>query len=230
MSNALRFLRVVDPTPAWMWILTATIGAYGGVLVWIDPGSADSALGMLILWQMLAASRGFVRPASAGYFDPLLVRESRVSIAAAHVIHTVAPVAMVWAAVGAVEGLRATHGPLAFEPGRLSAFVFVSAMAWTMSLAAPRLVTGALWLALIVAAATTRFGIEQYAAILSAPESASQTARAVAFVFACPFLMLEPVVPARTALGVALAAGTVFSAATGTLYISRRNYPLEAAL
>lgn len=230
MRNAVRFFRVVDATPAWMWVLTAAIGAYAVVLVWIDAGSIDSALGMLMLWQMLAASRGFVRPASAGYFDPLLVRESRVSIAAAHVVHTVAPVAMVWVAVGAVEGLRASHSPLAFEPGRLSAFMFISAAAWTMSLAAPRLVTGALWLALIVAAATTRFGIEQYAAMLSSPESASETARSVAFVFACPFLMLEPVVPARTAFGVALAAGAVFSAVAGTLYISRRNYPLEAAL
>ena len=230
MSNALRFLRIVDATPVWMWVLTVTIGAYGVVLVWIDPGSVDSALGMLMLWQMLAASRGFVRPASAGYFDPLLVRESRLLIAGAHSIHAAAPVAMAWAALGAVEILKGTPNPLAFEPGRISAFVFVSATAWTMSLPAPRLVTGSLWLALIVGAATTRFGMEQYAAMLSRPEGVSQTAQRIALVFACPFLMLEPVLPARAVLGVALTAGAVGIAACGAMYIARRNYPLEASL
>lgn len=230
MRNALRFLRVVDATPAWMSVLTVTIGAYGGVIVWIDPGSADSALGMLMLWQMLAASRGFVRPAAAGYFDPLLVRESRRAITMAHLIHAAAPVAMAWAALGAVEALRGAHAPLALEPGRISAFVFVSATAWTVSLPAPRLVTGSLWLALIVAAATTGFGIEQYAAMLSRPEGVSQTAHAIAFVFTCPFLMLEPVLPARAALGLALTAGAVASIACGAMYISRKSYPLEASL
>lgn len=230
MKNALRFLRIVDATPVWMSVLTVTIGAYGGVLVWIDPGSVDSALGMLMLWQMLGASRGFVRPASAGYFDPLLVRESRLAIAAAHAVHAAAPVAMAWAALGAIEALKGTHNPLAFEPGRISAFVFVSAAAWAVSLPAPRLVTGSLWLALIVAAATTRFGIEQYAALLSRPEGVSQTAQAVAFVFACPFVMLESVLPARAALGGALAAGALAITACGAMYIARRNYPLEASL
>lgn len=230
MIGALRFFRVVDPTPAWMWGLTAAIGAYGGVLIWIDPGSIDSAMGMLMLWQMLAVSRGFVRPASAGYFDPLLVRESRLSIAAGHAIHAAAPVAMMWAALAALEALKGMPAPLALEPGRLSAFMFVSATAWAVSLPAPRLVTGSLWLALLVAAAITRFGVEQYAAMLSRPESASQTAHAIAFVLMCPFLMLESVVPGRATLGVALAAGAVASAACGAMYIARRNYPLEATL
>ena len=230
MRYALRFLRVVDATPAWMAVLTVGIGAYGGVLVWIDRGSVDSALGMLMLWQMLAASRGFARPASAGYFDPVLVRESRWSIAVAHAIHAAAPVAAAWAAIGALEVAKGASNPLALEPGRLSAFMFVSAAAWAMSLPAPRLVTGGLWLGVIAAAATTRFGLEQYAAILSDPASAARTAQTIAFVLACPFLMLEPALPVRTALGVALAAGAVGSGVCGAMYIARLNYPLEASL
>ena len=230
MRYALRFLRVVDAMPAWMSVLTVGIGAYGGVLVWIDAGSVDSALGMLMLWQMLAASRGFARPASAGHFDPVLIRESRSSIAVAHVIHAAAPVAAAWAAVGALEAVKGAPGSLAFEPGRVSAFMFVSATAWAMSLPAPRLVTGGLWLGVITAAATTRFGLEQYGEMLSAPESTFHTAQAIALVLTCPFLMLEPALPDRAALAVALAIGTVGSVACGATYIARRNYPLEASL
>ena len=66
--------------------------------------------------------------------------------------------------------------------------------------------------------------------MLSRQEGVLQTAQGIAFVFVCPFLMLEPALPDRAALGAALATGALAGAACGAAYISRSNYPLEASL
>ena len=230
MTKALRFLRVVDATPVWMTVVSLAVALYGLALTWIDRTGVDDALGMLLLWQMLAASRGFARAASARHFDPILVRTPRTSIAAAHGLRAVAGVIAVWMAVGAVEALRGTMRPLAFEPGRLCALAFVSAGAWAMSLPAPRFLAGSLWLMIVVALAATRFGLERYAAMMSAPEGPAQVAQAVLFAWVCPFLLLESNQPARAILALALGAGAAASAACGVWYVSRRNYPLEPSL
>lgn len=230
MRRALRFLRAVDGMPAWLLIISLIVGAYGLVLTWMDARSADNALGMLLFWQMLAASRGFARPASAGHYDPILVSASRASLAGAHAVLAVSVVAVFWIATGVVEAIRGTMHPLAFEPARASAFAFVSITSWALSLPGPRLVVGSLWLVLIVLAATTRMGLEQYAAFLSAPDGLARTVRGVLFAWLCPFVMFEPTLPARPVLITAMLIGTLANGAAGVLYIKRRNYPLEPAL
>jgi hypothetical protein len=90
------------------------------------------------------------------------------------------------------------------------------------------LVTGAMWLGLIVAAATTRFGAEQYAALLARPEgTVVQIAQAIGFTMICPFLLIGDHVPARSAVSVALAGASALSLAAGIGYVRWRDYPLE---
>jgi hypothetical protein len=230
MIAALRFFHVVDGMPAWMWVLSLIVGGYGGVLVWIDPAGIDNALGMVLLWQMLCASRGFVRPASAGYFDPILVSQRRFVLAVAHLVHATAAMALVWVAIGHVEIIRGPGVPRAFELGRLSALVFESAAAWAMSLAATRLVTGSLWIGAILLVASTRLGLEQYAAMLAQPEGAAQAVRAYAAAVVCPFLMLGSAMPGRAIVAAGLLGTAAIGVAAGSWFIARRNYALEPVL
>lgn len=227
--RAIGFLRVIEATPAWMATLTVAVGAYGAIVIWLDPESVDNALGTLLLWQMLAASRGFVGPASSGYFDPVLQSVGRKALAIAHAVHASAPVVAVWIVLGLLEFARGVDEPAAFDPGRLSALVFVSLTAWALSLPSPRLITGSLWLAVLALTATTRFGLEQYAAMLSRGDGIVQTIQAAAFVLVCPFLMLEPVMPSRTGLALTLAGASILSGWAGLAFVVRRDYPLEPA-
>ncbi len=226
----LRFLHAVDGLPAWMWVITGAVAAYGSALIWIDPRGAEDALGMLLLWQMLCASRGYAGHARAGHFDPVLIRRPRATIALAHALLAIAPVSIAWAIAGVLQLARGDDGALAFEHGRLAAFIFVGCVAWALSLPAPRLIVGSLWVATILAAATTRVGLEQYGDLLARPAGAMQFAHALAVAMVCPFVMLGSRMPQRVEVSVALLLLAVAAIAAGTLFIARRQYALEPAL
>lgn len=231
IAEIVRFFRAVDPMPSWLAVLTAAVGLYAAGIAVSNPGGVDEALAMLLLWQMLCASTGFVRHASAGHFDPALVRWPRTAVAAGHAMHSMWIVIVLWLAIAALEAVRSQRLPLALEPGRLAALIFVSATAWGISLPSARLITGSLWLTLIVASATTRLGAEQYAAMLARPDgSAAQLLHAAAIALVCPFLLLGDHIPPRAGTASVLIAATFAALAAGVFYIHRRDYPLEAAL
>ena len=227
----LRFFLAADPMPAWLGVLTALIGSYVIVSTALNPGGIDDGLATLVLWQMFCASRGFARHAGAGHFDTALVRWPRARVAAAHLMHSVWPVMVLWFRIAGVEAASARRYPVALEPGRVSALIFVSVMAWSLSLATGRLVTGALWLLLIVAAATTRLGTEQYTAMLSRPDAGmAQMLHAAALTVVCPFLLIGDHLPTRGGVTSVVIAASMTALTAGVAYVRRRNYPLEAAL
>ena len=230
MWAALRFLLVVDALPAWMWLITLAVGAYASVLMSLDPRAVEDGLGMLLLWQMLCASRGFVIRARAGHFDPILIRVSRPAIGLAHALLAVAPVTIAWLVGGITQVVRGHDAALAFELGRLSAFVFVGAVAWALSLPAPRLIVGSLWVAVILALATTGFGLEQYGQMLGRPAGAAQAVHATGVALVCPFVMLGEPIPQRFLVSMALLAGAAVAVAGGVLFVTRRQYALEPIL
>jgi hypothetical protein len=136
-----------------------------------------------------------------------------------------------WLAVAAIESLRAQRSPAAFEAGRLAAFIFVSIASWAFALPAARTLTGTLWLMLIVAAATTRFGPEQYAAMLARPAGgAAQLLHGGVLSLLCPFLLIGDHLPSRGGIASFLLAFSLVMLAAGLRYLHRRDYPLEAAL
>lgn len=229
MTWTLRFLHAVDGLPAWMWLITGLVAAYGSALTWMDPRGAEDALGMLLLWQMLCASRGYAGHARAGHFDPVLIRRPRAAIALAHALLAIAPVSIAWALAGVTELARGESGARAFEHGRLAAFMFVGCTAWAVSLPAPRLIIGSLWVATIVAAATTRVGLEQYGDLLARPAGALQFVHALAVTMVCPFVMLGSPLPQRFEVSIALVLLAAAAIAAGMLFIARRQYALEPA-
>ncbi len=229
MGSLLRFFHIVDATPIWMWLLATALAVYGVAVVWMDPPGADSALGALLLWQMLSASRGFAGPASAGHFDPILIRERRWRIAIAHFAHSTGPVITVWALVAVTELLMGVARPLALEPGRLAALAFVSAGAWALSLGTTRLVSGALWIGALVALAVTPIGLNAYASMTQRAAGPAQWLYALLLSMACPFLMIDVALPMREGVTAGLAIGAVVMTSAGMAFILRRNYPLEAS-
>lgn len=228
MRWLLRFFHAADPMPPWMLMISICISVYAVLIAAVDPRGVDEALAILLLWQMLSASSGFARAATAGHFDPALVMFDRRLIAAIHAFHAVWPVALAWASVAVVDPLFHDLEPRALEPGRLSAFLFVSLTCWAASLAGPRLVAGVLWLVAIVALVTTHVGPEQYASMLSRSDgSLTQYVHAAALVLACPFLMLGDHIPPRDAAIAALLTASSASGLGGLWFIARRNFPLE---
>lgn len=231
MTRLLRFFHVVDGMPRWMQVMTILLTGYAALIAALDMRSVDEALAVLLLWQMLSAATGFARPAASGFFDPVLTRSDRRLIAVAHALHSVWPVALAWLLIGLVDGIAHGRTPLAFEPGRLAGFLFVSVVSWALSLPAPRLAAGALWLFAIVAAATTRFGTEQYASLIArADGSAGEAIHATLLAAACPFLMLGNHIPARGATAAALLILAAMVAVAGAALIVGRDYPLEPSL
>jgi hypothetical protein len=227
MLTILRFIHLVDPPPVWMPALTVALGLYGVAVVWMDPAGADSALGALLLWQMLSASRGFAGPASAGHLDPILIRETRWRIAIAHLTHSTGPVIVVWTVVGAAELCMGVARPLAAEPGRLASLVFVGAAAWALSLGTTRLVSGALWIGALVVLAVTPLGLDAYIAMAHRPAGPEQFLYGLLLSMVCPFLMIGVTLPMREGIAGGLAVGSLVVMKAGVAYIVCRSYPLE---
>lgn len=229
MVFLLRFLRVVDPAPLWTRVIAAALAMYGVAVVWMDPRGADSVLAALLLWQMLSASRGFAAPASAGHFDPILVRDRRWRIAAAHLVHSTSSVIALWALVAAMELSMGAPRSLALEPGRLAAFAFVGTGAWMLSLGTVRLVSGALWIGALAVLAVTPLGLQAYAAMSHRPPGTIQWLQALLLSMLCPFLMVDVALPMRDQVATGLAVAAVLMASAGMAYIVKRSYPLESA-
>ena len=231
MTWLLRFFRVTAARPVWMLALLTALGLYAGAITAVDVRSVDEALAMLLLSQMFSASAGFRQPAAAGHFAPALVRFDRARVAVAHAMHAIWPVTALWAAVGVIDAIAHGGTPLAVEPGRLAAFAFVSLASWAFGLPAPRLLTGALWLGVIVASVTSRCGPGQYAAMLNrADGSIAELLHATALAVVCPFIMMGDHMPPRDGITITLAIASAVAAAAGVLYVARRDYPLEASL
>ncbi len=228
--SALRFIHTVDGLPAWMCVITAIVALYAVYLTWLDPSGAETALGMVCLWQMLCASRGFAAHASAGHYDPLLVREQRWRVAIAHAVHATIAGALAWALVGATEVIRGGEGALAFAPARVGTFAFVSAASWALSLPGRRLVAGSIWLALIFGMAATKVGLEQYATLLQRPDGSAQFAHALAFAVVCPFVLLDSQFPMQAEVSAAVGVIGAAATAAGVAFVVRRDYPLESSI
>jgi len=225
----LRFFHAADPMPIWLGVMVLSVAAYAVSIVAADPRSVDEALAVLLLLQMMAASAGFSHPAAAGHFDQALVRARRGSIALAHLLHAASPLALAWCGLAILE-LLLYDNTRAFELGRISAFVFVSVTCWALSLPGPRLVAGILWLVLIVSSLTTSAGTNQYAAMLARTDgTAQELAHATLLVLVCPFLMLGDHVPPRTGASVILLFLSLVTVLIAVRYLTRRDYPLEAA-
>jgi hypothetical protein len=229
--TSVRYFLTVLPPPVWIragFAIGAIIGVWTLVL---NPREVDSALGNLLLVQMLATSSGFAAAAARGHIDPLLISgRSRVSIALGHALATALPGLI---AFGIVLATAAWFGGVsaerAFAPQRLAAILIVSGCGWAIGLPFPRLVGGALWMAFFMGIVLSGAGLALGLRLLDegAAHAGTILLTGVAAV-ACPLLLLgdHPGPANLLSIGLALVIACAVVAG-GVRYVVRRDYVLQ---
>ena len=145
------FATVLRPSAATVTVFGALL-AYGVYLVRAEPRLFGQVCGIALFFQMFSASTGYAERVRRGHFDAVLVgRSSRLSIALAHWILSLAPGGLTWVLL-AVLALVATPGewPLPLTPTGLVALAWVSTTVWAATLLMPRYTGGVAWLVLIL--------------------------------------------------------------------------------
>jgi hypothetical protein len=229
--SAVRYFLTVLPPPVWIqagFAIAAVIGVWTLIL---NPREVDSALGNILIVQMLATSSGFAAAASRGHVDPLLVSgRSRVSIAFGHAVASALPGFVAFAIVLATAAwFGGESAARAFAPQRLTAILIVSGCGWAIGLPFPRLVGGALWMGFFMGTMLSGIGLVLGMRLL---EPGSPDAGAILFMgiaaVAYPFLLLgdQPGPANPWSIGLALVLASVVVAG-GVRYVVRRDYVLK---
>jgi hypothetical protein len=230
-ARAVRFFLTVLPPPVWIQAGFAIAAAIGVWTLILNPREVDSALGNILVVQMLATSSGFAAAASRGHFDPLLVSgRSRVSIALGHAVASALPgliaLAIVLVTAAWFGGVSAER---AFSPQRLAAILIVSGCGWAIGLPFPRLVGGALWMAFFMGIMLSGVGLAAGVWLLEAgPAHMGMVVLMGIAAVACPFLLLgdQPGPANPWSIGLALLLASVVVAG-GVRYVVGRDYVLK---
>lgn len=145
--KAIRFFWVVmRPSVGMILTFTAFLG-YASYLAFLSPATFDGILGLAVLGQMIAASSGFRDRLVRGHFDPLLAGcRNRRDVALAHLTFSIVPGVAVWIMLGAVDVLLAGQRSVVFTAGGVAGFLYVSLVAWAVSLRLGRNSAGVLWI------------------------------------------------------------------------------------
>lgn len=160
LSSALRLVRffhVVPPVPRLMVATMAAATAAGVVLIVLRPGSASSSLIPILLLQLFAASSGFSVPARRGHYDLLVtLGETRLRIAAAHWVMSIAPGVAGWCVLAATEivAVRGTTSSVTAS-GSLIALLITSTVPWACTVSLPRFAAAIGWLLVLATAAVS---------------------------------------------------------------------------
>ncbi len=227
--SAIRFFSVVSPVPVYLRVAFAGATVFGASMLWLNAAEIDSALGVVLLLQMFAVSNGYSAGARRGWFDPLLVSgTTRRAIAVSNLAASSLPGVLAWFALGLVE-TAARHGawPAALSSQRLTALAVVTAVSWSAGLSLPRMGAAVLWIAGLIALASTRALLPQMVSLHTAPRLSADVAADVAAFAVCPFLLLSDVAAVRAPLVIGPVFGLAFAAAAaGVAWASRRDVPL----
>jgi len=152
----LRFFRVVMPLPGLILWTFGVIVVGASAMVALTPARTSGALAPLLLMQMFAASSGFAVPARRGHYDLLLTRTgSRMSMAVAHWMTSIAPGLSSWVIVAGVEALTTGRANVSLASGTCVAFALVSTIPWAVTITLPRFSGGIGWLLVLTMSAIT---------------------------------------------------------------------------
>jgi hypothetical protein len=223
----LRFFAVVmRPTIALIVSALAILG-FGVFLLLNDPQGIDQAFALVLIFQMFAASTGFRDKLIRGHFDSIVVGGRRVSIALTHWLVSIVPGLTIWLVLAALCSLTGNGArPSALTPGGSAVFLYVSAVAWTVSLPLVRYAAGSLWIMTLIGLAATHRLTQLRAALLAANGDWGGAMNAVLAALACPLFLLADakVVDGRiVGLVTVVAIGLI---AVGVAMVNRFDAPL----
>jgi len=219
---------LLSPSPAILLIVVAVI-AWAAYLTIVEPEDLRGPYIVLLLCQSFAASTGFATRARRGHFDQLLAgRTDRWRFALTHVWSSIAFGGLAWVAISAMDALGAGgHWPLGFTPRAVVAFLYVSAIAWGLSVPFSRYAIGLVWLIATVAlAASGRLvGLRNTYANADHTLAGMWQSTGAALIFP-PLLVSEPFSPSSLLMLIVLLAA-VASAFAGVAVVSLSSLQLE---
>jgi hypothetical protein len=144
---ALPFLRAVSPPAAPLTVVFGVLAIGAATLECVEGGASDWVLASIALVQLFASSTGFMRPATRGHYDPILLGRSRVSAALGHFAVSASPGFAAWIACGASQAVAAGSAAVpAFLPAGWATIFLVSSVPWAASVRSAPFLGGALWL------------------------------------------------------------------------------------
>jgi hypothetical protein len=221
------FATILRPSPA-MVAAHAAILAWAGYLAWVSPTEMRPVYVVLLLCQSFSAATGFSFRARRGHFDQLLVAPaSRISVALAHAVASMATGLLTWLLVAAIESFASRGSvPLGLTLPAVSALLYMSAVAWAAALPFARYSSGVMWLvlAIVLAGGGKLLALRQAYAAAVEPTGDLWRAAGAALVFP-PLMVTEPSAPIAVSTFVVLAAAAVVIG-IGVLAVEALDCPL----
>jgi hypothetical protein len=207
---ALRVL--LRPSPAIVATIVLVI-VWAGYLTITAPDDFRGPYIVLMLCQAFAASTGYATRARRGHFDQVLSgRRSRVRFALTHISISTLLGAAAWFLVSVLDAIGGGgHWPVGLTPRALTSFVYVSSLAWALSVPFSRYSAGVLWLILAIGLAG----------------SGVWRAAGAALIFP-PLVVGELTGPPHTVIALLLTASAV-AVAAGVAFIAVYSLALEDA-
>jgi hypothetical protein len=223
---AVRYFTAVSPPAAPLVAVLAILPFGAAILESIERGSSDWVLASIGLVQMFAASTGFSRHASRGYYDPVLLGSRRVSVALAHFTASASPGVASWIGCGVAQAIAAQSPEVPpFRAAGWATIFLVSAIPWAVSARSAPYLGGVLWVMVSVSLLLSGkllvpFGLLQ----AQSGWAAGHPAAAIGLSLAFPLVIPSFEWPAASLAGLFGCALT--AAAAGSWAIVRADYPL----
>jgi hypothetical protein len=220
------FTTILKPSPA----IVAAHGSllvWAGYLGWTSPVEMRAVYVVLLLFQSFSAATGFVFRARRGHFDQVLAAPvSRIQVAFAHELVSIAPGIASWLLVSGIEAIcnRGTV-PLGLTLPAVSALLYMSAVAWALALPFARYSSGVVWLMLAIALAGAGKLLALRQAYVAALEPGGDLWRATGAALVFPPLMVTEPAPAAISTLVVLAAAVAVTG-VGVLAVEASDFPL----
>jgi hypothetical protein len=221
---------LLRPSPAIVFTMIALV-AWAGYLTVTAPDDLRGPYIVLMLCQAFAASTGYATRARRGHFDQLLAgRRARARFALTHLSISTLVGAAAWLVVCVVDAIGGGgHWPLGLTPSALVSFVYLSSLAWALSVPFSRYSAGVLWLIVAIALAGSGRLLTLRNSYALAPHTWSGVWQAAgpALVFP-PLVVGEPSGPPNTVIALLLVAAGI-AVAGGVTFIFVYSLALEDA-
>jgi len=215
-----------------MLLVMLLLIVWTGYLTVTAPDDLRGPYIVLLLCQSFSAATGYAPRARRGHFDQVLAgRSSRVRFAVTHAVMSTALGIIVWLAISLLDALSGGgRFPLGLMPRAVAALVYISALAWALSVPFSKYTAGVLWLVGAVALAASGKLMALRNSYVAAGETWAGIWQAVGPVLLFPPLMVaEPSASSSVVivLVVVVVAAAVASSWAGIAFVVRYSLSLE---
>jgi hypothetical protein len=220
------FIVLLRPSGA----IVCTAAAIVAVAAWLGSSAAgdfDQSFALVLLLQMFGAATGFTHAARRGHYDPVLCGpQSRLPAAAAHAAGSMLPGIVAWLGVICVDQVtRPRHLSTGLSVSAIEALLWISVVAWCLTLRLPRYSGGLLWLFVFVGLGSLH-RLQGLEPILLDQSSWPAIGKAIAAALTAPLLLVAHPESSDPPLLLAVAAASLVVFGVGVWTILSLDIPL----